>query len=682
MKKWYASSSRLEGEIGMKKRWMLLLILILVAVATGCNKNEPTPDERLSQYIKLWNDQKFKEMYAFLSTKAKENISEDDFVSRYEKIYKDLDINDLEITYTKPSEDEKFDKAEQAEIPFSVKMNSMAGEISFDNDATLVKEEREKDENWYINWDTTFIFSELGPDDKISVNTIQAERGSIVDTNENPLAMNGVIYEIGLVPEQMGDNPDTVINELAKLLDIKKETIQKALDADWVQPSFFVPIKKVATGDSAYLEKLFALPGVQKQDTKGRIYPFGESAAHLIGYIGSITAEELEEKEGKGYSSTDVIGKRGLEQVLEDRLKGSNGEQILIKKADGSTVTLAEKEVQNGENIKLTINADLQKEIYEKMDGEAGAAAAINPSTGETLALVSSPAFDPNKMIVGLTTSEKEAYDNNKLDPFTNRFKNNYAPGSVMKPLVAAAALTEGVITPEQERKITTKQWQKDKSWGGYYITRVHSSSAPVNLADALLYSDNIYFAQTALDLGKEKFASELKKFGFEETFPYAYPIETSTFGTLDTEQLLADSGYGQGHVEMSVIHLATAYTPFVTGGNLMTPVLLDSEEKSKVWKEKIMDESVAKTISDDLQQVIENPNGTARAGKISGKTFAGKTGTAELKEKQGEKGTENGWYVTYDKDNKDLLIAMMMEGVQDKGSSGYVVKKVKEIIE
>lgn len=682
MKKWYASSSRLEGEIGMKKRWMLLLIFVLIAVVTGCNKNDPTPDERLSQYIKLWNDEKFKEMYAFLSTEAKKNVSEEEFVSRYEKIYKDLSIKDLEITYKKPSDDEKFDKVEKAEIPFSVKMNSMAGEISFDNQATLVKEERDKDENWYINWDTTYIFSELGPDDKISVNTIPAERGSIVDKNENPMAMNGVIYEVGLVPEQMGDNPDAVISNLAKLLDIKKETIEKAIQADWVQPSFFVPIKKVATGDRAYLDKLFALPGVQKQDTKGRIYPFGESAAHLIGYIGSITAEELEENKGKGYSSTDVIGKRGLEQVLEERLKGTNGEEISIKKADGSTVTLAKKDVKNGENVKLTIDADLQKEIYEKMDGEAGAATAINPQTGETLALVSSPAFDPNKMIVGLTTSEKEAYDNNKLDPFTNRFKNKYAPGSVMKPLVAAAALTEGVITPEQERKITTKKWQKDKSWGGYYVTRVHTSSEPVNLADALIYSDNIYFAQTALDLGKDKFAAELKKFGFEEPFTYAYPIETSTYGKLDTEQLLADSGYGQGHVEMSVIHLATAYTPFVNGGNLITPVLLDSEEKSKVWKEKIMDESVANTISDDLQQVIESPHGTARAGKISGKTFAGKTGTAELKEKQGEKGTENGWYVTYDKGIKNLLIAMMMESVQDKGSSGYVVKKVKEIIE
>ena len=148
-KKWYASSSRLEGEIGMKKRWMLLLILILIAVVTGCNKNDPTPDERLSQYIKLWNDQKFKDMYAFLSTEAKESISEEDFVARYEKIYKDLSIKDLKITYKKPAEDEKFNKVEKAEIPFSVKMNSMAGEISFDNQAALVKEERERRELVY-----------------------------------------------------------------------------------------------------------------------------------------------------------------------------------------------------------------------------------------------------------------------------------------------------------------------------------------------------------------------------------------------------------------------------------------------------------------------------------------------------------------------------------------------------
>ncbi|MFT8322650.1 MAG: penicillin-binding transpeptidase domain-containing protein [Bacillus sp. (in: firmicutes)] len=665
----------------MKKLVVFLLIFLLIGVV-GCSKNEPTPDERLSQYIKLWNDQKFEDMYGFLSKEAKKSISKKDFVSRYEKLYSDLEIKDVNTTYTKPSKDEDFDKAETASIPFSVKMNSAAGEISFDQDATLVKEEKEKEENWYIDWDTTYIFADLGADDKVSLQTMEAERGSIVDKNENPLAMNGVIYEVGLVPEQIGDNKDMVIEQLAKLLDIKKETIEKALNANWVQPSYFVPIKKVATGDQAYLEKLFALPGVQKQNSKGRIYPYGEAAAHLIGYIGNITAEELEKQKEKGYASTDVIGKRGLEQVFEEQLKGTNGLKISINKADGSNVVLAEKEVKNGESVKLTIDADLQKKIYDEMDGDAGAAAAINPTTGETLALVSSPAYDPNKMVVGLTSTDREKYNNNKLDPFTNRFKLTYAPGSVLKPIVAAAALTEKVITPEQQRKITTKQWQKNKSWGSYYVTRVHSSTAPVNLANALLYSDNIYFAQTALDLGKDKYTAELKKFGFEEDFSYPYPIEKPTIGKLDTEIQLADSGYGQGQVETSVLHLATAYSSFVNSGNVIKPILLSSEKAGQIGKENSMSSKTADIISNDLQQVIDSPSGTAHSGKINGLTLAGKTGTAELKAKQGEKGTENGWYVAYNKKDKDLLISMMIEGVQGRGGSSLVVKKVKNILE
>ncbi|PKG25641.1 penicillin-binding transpeptidase domain-containing protein [Niallia nealsonii] len=669
----------------MKKKLMLVLMLLLLLImAIGCSKDEPTPDERLSKFINLWMDQKFSEMYGYLSKEAKQSITKEDFVSRYEKLYSDLEINNIKATYTKPSDTDKkdFDKADKASIPLSASMNSAAGEIKFDKDAVLVKEEKDKKENWYINWDTTYIFSDLEKEDKVSIKTIEAERGSIVDKNETPLAMNGIIYEIGLVPEQLGDNKNSAIEQVAKLLDIKKETVEKALQADWVQPSYFVPIKKVATDDQKLLDKLFAIPGVQKQDTKGRIYPFGEASAHLIGYIGNITAEELEEQKGKGYSSTDVIGKRGLEQVYEEQLKGTNGVEITIVKADSSNVVLAEKPVENGKDLKLTIDADLQKEIYEEMDGEAGAATAINPSTGETMALVSSPAYDPNKMVVGLTATEREKYNDNKLEPFTNRFKLTYAPGSVLKPIVAAGALEEKVITPEKTRSITTKSWQKDKSWGSYYVTRVHSSAQPVNLANALLYSDNIYFAQTALDLGKDKYINEMKKFGFEEELSYPYPIEKSTIGKLDTDIQLADSGYGQGQVEMSVVQLAAAYSPFVNEGNLIKPTLLSTEEKGQVWKEKIISSSTAEIISDDLQQVIDSPNGTAHAGKVAGKTLAGKTGTAELKAKQGEKGTENGWYVAYDKKDKNFLIAMMIEGVQNKGGSSHIVKKVKKIIE
>lgn len=112
-----------------------------------------------------------------------------------------------------------------------------------------------------------------------------------------------------------------------------------------------------------------------KQDVKGRIYPFGEASAHLVGYVGPITADELKKNEGKGYSTTDIIGKRGLEQVLEERLKGTNGVKIGITKKDGSEVVLAEKPVENGETIELTIDITLQKHLYEELKGSPGTSA-------------------------------------------------------------------------------------------------------------------------------------------------------------------------------------------------------------------------------------------------------------------------------------------------------------------
>lgn len=250
---------------------------------------------------------------------------------------------------------------------------------------------------------------------------------------------------------------------------------------------------------------MFALKGVLKQDVKGRVYPMGESAAHLIGYVGQITADEMKEREG--YSSTDIIGKRGLEQVLEERLKGSNGIKIGIKKKDGSEVVLSEKPVENGENVQLTIDMNLQKSLYTELGGKPGTAAAIDPVTGNTLALVSSPSFDPNQASLGFTADEWKAMEGNKDMPLLTRFKQTYAPGSVMKPLTGAVGLTEGTLTLDETINVKGLQWQKDSSWGGYKVTRVKDPGGPVNFEKAMMYSDNIYFAQQALELGNEKFS-------------------------------------------------------------------------------------------------------------------------------------------------------------------------------
>lgn len=665
----------------MKKSLWLLVILILF-VLTSCNK-EPQPEEQFSTYVKLWNGQKFEEMYNYLSADAKKSIKKDEFVDRYKKIYSDLGITNLKVTYEKPKEEKERDKkVTEVSLPFSVSMDSVAGEISFEHDTHLTKEERDDNTNWYLNWDTTYIFPDLKEGDKVGINTTVPTRGDILDRNGLELATTGTALEMGIVPKDIEGQETAVIEQLATVLGMTKESIEKALNASWVQPDYFVPLKTISENDTELRAQLGQIPGVQRKTVEARVYPFGEAAAHLIGYVGSITAEELEKQEPGTYSANDVIGKRGLEQVLEKRLKGEQGVQILIQKEDGSETILAEKPVKNGENVKLTIDGAVQQDMYIELQGEAGMGAAIHPTTGETLALVSSPSYNPNNLSLGATAADWKALEEDPKQPLLNRFKANYTPGSVIKPITAAIALQVGTTNWQKTMQLSGKQWQKDSSWGSYYVTRVTDPNAPVNLADALLYSDNVYFAQTSLDLGKEKFEQGLKAFGFEEESEYLFPLETSTYGDMTSEVTLADSGYGQGQVEMSILHLASSYSILVNNGTMIKPTLLLDDEDNQVWKSGLLNEENVTKLNDALKQVVDNPRGTANAAKIEGYPLAGKTGTAEFKEKQNEAGKENGWFVAYNTDNPSLLVAMMIENVEGRGGSKVVVEKVKRVFQ
>ena len=659
----------------MKRALIILLSVVIAALISGCSK-EPTPEERFSQYVKLWNDQKFEEMYGFLSEKAKDSISKEEFVSRYNKIYKDLEINELKVSYKQPKEEQEHE--ENAELPFSAKMNSVAGPIAFDHNATLVKEEREKETNWYVDWNTTYIFSELEAGDKISFKNVQAERGSILDRAGNGLAINGTAVQIGVVPGELGEPKEQTITKLAELLEMSEEQINKAMNAGWVKPELFVPLKKVSKTDKGLHEKLFAIDGVTSQMVGAREYPYGEALSHLIGYVGPILADDLEKLEGKGYTATDLIGRRGLEQVLEEQLKGTNGVRISIVKEDGTVKTLAEKPVENGKDVKLTIDVVAQQQLYDQLKGKAGTASAINPKTGETLALVSAPGFDPNEMALGISQNKRKMLEDDPLKPTLNRFKMTYVPGSVIKPITAAIGLESGKLELDTAFEINEKQWQKDASWGKYKVTRYSDVKGSINLEKALIYSDNIYFARAALGMGQDTFTEGLKKFGFEDQPEYLYPIEPSQIGKIDSEISLADSAYGQGQVEMNILHLATTYSPLVNEGNLVKPILNMEDEQGQVWKEDLVSPDNAAALNSMLTKVITDPKGTAHNGLIANYPLAGKTGTAEIKEKQGEKGRELGWFVAYNPQSTDMIVAMMIE---DSGSKD-VVTRVKEFYE
>lgn len=661
---------------------MILFLFMFVFVVAGCNKVEdPKPEDRFADYVKLWNDQKFDKMYDYLSTDAKESISKEDFTNRYKKIYEDLEIHNLSVLFKKPKEDEET-KEELEEVPFSfsTKMESIAGEIEFDHKAIIVKEERDEAKNWYVNWDTSFIFPDLEDGDKISLPTTPAKRGDIIDKNGIELAETGQARQIGIVPQDMTGNEEEIKQKVSDLLGVSPEQIEKALSASWVKPEHFVPIHTIASDETELLDKLSEVPSVHSMGVEARVYPLGEAAAHLTGNIGPITADEIEKNKGKGYSNTDSIGKRGLEKVLEDRLKGENGVQIVINKEDGSEIFLAEKPVKDGENVKLTIDSTLQRTIFEELAGKPGTAVAMDPITGETLALVSSPSFNPNTLSLGATNEQWAALQDDPNKPLTIRFNKSTAPGSVIKPITAAIELNEGIIDWKKAIEIKDLTWQKDASWGGYKVKRVSDPGTPIDLEKALIYSDNIYFAQTTLELGKDKFISGLKKFGFEEKLPFLYPMEDSKIGTIDSDIALADSGYGQGQVEMSVLHLASAFTPFVNKGNMIKPILQMDDQPGQIWKKDVVSAEQAENIHQALVKVVEDPKGTARGARIQDYPLAGKTGTAEFKEKQNEKGKENGWFVAYKKENPDLLIALMVEGVEEGGGSGIAVNMVKDI--
>ena len=657
------------------KKAIILMTLILTMILAGCMSKDPTPDERFSEYVKLWNDQKFDEMYDYLSTKAKEAITKEEFVNRYNKIYQDLEIDKLDVHFTLPEEEAEYE--EQAEFPYAVSMESIAGPIEFDHQAALVKEKRDDNTNWYLNWDTTYIFPELEAEDKINFDRVPAVRGSILDRRGNGLAINGTAMQVGVVPEKMDDN---TVSKLSKLLNMSEDQINKQLNASWVKPNLFVPLKNINKNDEALKDELFKVSGVTSMEVGAREYPYGEDVSHLVGYVAKVTADDLEKNQGKGYTANDYIGKRGLEQVYEERLRGTSGVKISIAKANGSEVVLAEKPVEDGEDVQLTIDVVLQQQIYDQLKGKAGTAAAIDPVTGETLALVSAPGFDPNAETLGMTAAEREQIqEENPMQPYLNRFRATYVPGSVMKPITAAVGLNAGKIKLDTVYEITEKQWQPDKSWGDYKVTRYTNLVGDVDLEKAMIYSDNIYFARTALEMGKDEFTAGLKQFGFEE-MEYAYPIEASQIGKMENDMLLADSGYGQGHIEMNILHLAATYTPFVNDGNLIKPILLSEEEPNQVWVENIVSPEVAKGINSMLTKVVSDPHGTAHVAYRKDLPLAGKTGTAEIKDKQGAKGRELGWFVGYNPEKPDLLISMMIEDVQDGAGSRSAITSVQNV--
>ncbi|WP_171509554.1 penicillin-binding transpeptidase domain-containing protein [Niallia circulans] len=660
-------SSRVERK---KRRIRPYIILILISLAgiislslyMITNNSENSQGQKAANaFIQILVNKEYEKLGEVLEKDSYDSLGYTlkEVIDKYDHIFNGINIDGI---HASNMDLKKINRNEQ-ELTYQLSLTTSLGRLDKINyQARIIK----SGDQYLIKWDPSLIFPNMEGKDKVAFHQWRAERGEIKDRLGNGIAVNENFKEAGIVPKDLlkGNEKTKRLQNISKQLNISIEEIQQKLKQGWVKDNLFVPLKIIEANNAE------VIPGISYQNTNLRYYPLKEAAAHLIGYIGEVTREDLDKnsdlKEG------DMIGKAGLERALDKELRGKDGGEILIVDENGKTKqTIQKAEKIDGKDIKLTIDAYIQMEAYNHLKENPGSTVVMNPKEGGLYAVVSSPSYDPNKMVRGISQNEYDKYAKDENKPFLSRF----ASGSTFKTITASIGLDAGVTYPEKRRIINGFSWQKDKSWGGYSVTRV-SNVQHVDMRKALIYSDNIYFAQETLELGEKTFRNGLDKFIFGEELdlPIAMnPAQISNHRTFNSDILLADTGYGQGELLLSPIQQAAMYSVFQNEGKIVYPRLLEDNSRPKT--KSAITPSTANEMRTFLEAVVSNPNGTAHLLYNQQYQLAAKTGTAELKMNQGEKGDENSFLLAFDTGNNQFLLLSLVEHYSKGGSATQLNK-------
>ena len=651
----------------MKKKWIIgisICVLMIVSVFFIFNQGKSN-EQVVTEYFELLKKKNYKQMYQMLDQKTVYTPTQKYFVEKYKEFYGEIEAKNIQI---------KILDEQDHVIEYLIYIDTLAGRITYRNKVEVKNEQ--------IKFNKNLIMKDYTDGCKIKITTYNPEkRGRILDRNGKVLAEDGKGYSVGLVRGKLNGENDYA--QIAKYLETDVETIQKKMSASWIKDDSFVPIKTVSeTTKNDFINKgILNISGVKISTVSIRTYPYDKVASHIIGYVQNVNSEDLKNHKNEGYNSTSVIGRSGIEAAYEKQLRGITSGQIdLVDKNDKVITNLCYKKVKmSPQDITLTIDIDLQQSLYNEYQNDKSASVALNPKTGEVLALVSTPSYSNNDFVLGLSTDKWNALNNDSNQPLMSRYKQTYTPGSTMKPITAAIGLETKTIDPNKDLGAKDK-WQKDSSWGNYYVTTLHAPS-PNNLKNAITYSDNVYFARSALNIGKENLFKYYKNLRIGEKIPFELSLNRSQYINKNqkaNDQLIADSGYGQGQILMNPVQLASIYSAFVNNGSIYRPHLVKKGEQ--MWMQRVFSDKTIKTIKEDLINVIADENGTGHSIFHEYVILAGKTGTAEIKQSQSDtSGTELGWFTVMTTDSKQpILITTVVEDVKDRGGSGYVVEHTK----
>ena len=634
------------AKIGIKTKMFAFLLVVVAIIMIYSNFSSPA--RVIRAFYKNVNNHKYEELYNLVET----DMSKEEFTNKMKSVYDGMEVSSAWVTISI-----NLKNSDVVNLKYVTNLNTVAGKLTFSNKSTLVK----VNGKYKIKWDNSFLYPKLKNNQKIRVSTLKAKRGAIYDRNKNILAKDAKAYSIGIVAGKIKTDDDLIA--ISKLLNITYKDIKAELAKPYVVDGTFVHLKNIDREQQELKTALLKIPAVKIIDYDIREYPYNEKLSTLLGFV------------------QNDDGKSGLELTFNSQLKGLNGCEIYVDDDGINVDTILKKDRVNGKNIDLTIDVKLQELIYEKFKDVESATVAMNYTTGEILALVSTPSYETNKISLGISDNEWNEIINNKKKPLFTRFLSKYTPGSTMKPIVAAIGLDTDSFTDIENFGKSVKSWQKDSSWKDFYVTTLEVYNGESNLEKALIHSDNVYFAKAALKIGKNLFKQELDRYGFNKPLNFEQNTDISVYGNIDSEAKLAVSGFGQGEMEVNPIFMAKIYSAFANNGNAVTPYILQKEgnDQNTVNSVNLIKPLTANKIKNDLKKVIDE--GTGKLAKIDGKNLYGKTGTAEIKMTKDDKsGEEIGWFNVFD-DNK-LLIVNMVENAKKLNGSKFSVKNLREVFD
>jgi len=534
-------------------------------------------------------------------------------------------------------------------------------------------------------------WASLSENNRIRLQRIPPTRGRIADANGEPLVDNRPSFDVVVVPEDTSDLAAT-IRLASGFLATEPPDVDALVKAARKRPPYEglivqrdVPFDAVVKFETHELD----LPGISLEVGPLRTYPFGPVASHLLGYVGEVSGAELEGD--SRYRMGDLIGKFGAERSFESWLRGEpGGRQIEVDSLGRRLRTLSEAPETQGNSLVLTFDRRLQQFVEQLMADHFGAVVVLRPNTGEVLAMVSQPGFDPNVFARGIRAREWKGLINDATKPLNNRtIQGQYPPGSTFKIVTAAAALEEGVVTP----------FTRLHCGGSYYFAgRSYRCWKPgghgsMNLHDALTQSCDVYFYQVGQRLGVDTIAAYANRLGLglptgillDHEKPGLIPTSTWKKSRFNEQWYAGETlsvAIGQGYVLATPLQMANLIATVANGGTRYRPHFVKAVEDNageivkQFAPEKLSEVgfkgSTLHQIRDALRDVVNSPSGTGKAAKLPTIEVAGKTGTSQVF-KMGRKVVktqgmarhlrDHAWFVAFAPvEDPEIAIAVLVE--------------------